>query len=468
MLIKHKDSLLMIDKIQLVFCSNTRGHLACEKEVQAQPPLGILTLASYIQHIFPDINLEVFDGKFFNEAELLEKLDANIIGFSTWFSNYENSISLAKKIKNKKPNTTIIFGGPHATAIPKRILINNEFIDYVICGEGEISFIKLIKGLEPQNIPGLFYRMENKIEGNNLWETINLDFLPLINLELLQPAYKWLGNRNSPAMSAFPLSGIRGCMRGRNRCEYCSIPIIGYRCVSPKKYWEQINKINAEYGVNFFFETGDTIPRTYIRDLCSVSDHADVAFRIYSYPSILNNEDVPFLESMGVRTIYMGVESVLHWQGKTKRKYPFNYSIDSLIEEIKMYEKSGIDVIPGFILGLPGENEDSLNRNLKLIKRVYKLDNVKEITVSVILPLPGADYFDWCCKDNYVLTQYKELTGDNLQSSDNINYYFLSQLFVEKFTKIKYKKLHYLVQELKNDIGNTIANWGSDNPILKD
>lgn len=456
----------MVDKIQFVFCNNIRGHLACENKVQVQPPLGILTLASYIQQVFPEIEIEVFDGKYLSEDEILNSLDADIVGFSTWFSNYDNSISLAEKLREKAPNTTIIFGGPHATAIPKRILINNNFIDYVICGEGEIPFIKIIKGFKPQEIPGLFYREKKEIAGNNLWETIDLDFLPLINLELLQPKYVWLGDRNSPAMSAFPLSGIRGCMRGRNRCEYCSIPIKGYRCVSPQKYWEQVNKLNADYGVNFFFETGDTFPRTYIRELGSVPDHADVVFRIYSYPSTLKNEDVPFLQNMGVRTMYMGVESVLHWEGNTKRRYPSDYSINSLIEEFKMYGQADIDIIPGFLLGLPGENDDSIERNLKLIRRASKLNNVREITVSVILPLPGADYFNWCCMDDYILAKYQEITGDNLQTNDKINYYLLSQLFVEKFTDIGYEKLHYIVQNLKGELGSGMANWGAEKPLL--
>lgn len=464
----HKGKvIIMIRKIQFVFCKHTHGHLACEDEIQAQPPLGIITLASYLDQTFQDIQVEAYDGKYFGEVELLQKLDGDVVGFSTWFSNYEFSISLAERIKCQRPNTTIIFGGPHATAIPNRILENNSFVDYVICGEGEVTLAKLLSGVPAKEISGLFFKDEDEIKGSNLSETIDLDLLPPIDLSLLHPQYQWLSTRESPAMSAFPLSGVRGCLRGHNRCEYCSIPIKGYRCISPAKYWEQVNHLNQEYGIDFFFETGDTFPLRYLRDLGAITEHADVKFRIYSYPSTLKSEDMPYLKAMGVRTIFMGVESVLHWSGKFKRRYPPSYSIESLIAEIEMCGQSGIDVIPGFLLGLPGEDENSLSQNLSLIQKISRLVNVNEITVSTVLPLPGSDYFNLCCEDSFILNEYKKYKGIELTYTDKIDYYFLSQLFVKHFTKVKYEQLYTAIKKLKEQLGKGMANWGTKKPILQ-
>jgi anaerobic magnesium-protoporphyrin IX monomethyl ester cyclase len=456
----------MFSKIQFIFTNHTYGHLACREKVQDQPPLGIITLASYIKDIFPEIDVEAYDGRYFSENELVERLDGDLIGFSTWFSNYENAISLAKTIKNIRPSTTIIFGGPHATAIPERILSNNVFVDYVICGEGESAFLKLLKGIPLKSIPGLFFRHDNKIFGNDSWEAIYLDSLPIIDLTLLRPTYSWKSDRESPAMSAFPLSGIRGCMRGHSRCEYCSIPIRDYRCISPNRYWEHVNSLHEQYGIDFFFETGDTFPLKYLKELGSIAEHPDVSFRIYSYPSTLKKDDMSYLKAMGVRTIFMGVESVLHWNGKFKRKYPLSYSIQSLIEEIQMCGEVGIDVIPGFLLGLPGESLTSLNENIELIRKLYSLDNVKEITVSAVMPLPGADYFDWCMNSEDVINEYKKHNSDDLITTDRIDYYLLSQIFSKVFTDIEYENIYLCISELKKEIGSSMANWGIKKPML--
>jgi radical SAM superfamily enzyme YgiQ (UPF0313 family) len=312
----------------------------------------------------------------------------------------------------------------------------------------------------------LYFRGENTIFGNDSWEAVYLDSLPVIDLKLLRPNYSWKSDKSSPAMSAFPLSGIRGCMRGHNRCEYCSIPIRDYRCISPKKYWENVTSLHEEYGIDFFFETGDTFPLKYLKELGSIQQHPDVSFRIYSYPSTLKYDDMSYLKSMGVRTIFMGVESVLHWNGNFKRKYPPSYSIKSLIQEIQMCGEYDIDVIPGFLLGLPGEDVTSLNENISLIRELYNLDNVREITVSVVMPLPGSDYFDWCVKHKNIIDEYEIYKVESLISSDRIDYYLLSQLFSKYFTVVGYENLYSGINMLKQEFGSSMANWGVRKPLI--
>src|SRR3989338_4104739 len=272
----------MVNKIQFVFCAHTSGHLARENEVQPQPPLGLLTLASYVRHVLHDVEVEVFDGKFFSEEDLLQVLDADLVGFSVWFSNYARSISLASKVKASRPNTVIVMGGPHATAIAGRILKFNDCIDFVVRGEGEIPFSELLKGQPPEKIPGLVFRSGKGVCGMDvsphLWEKTDLSSPPMVDLDLLRPAYQWQSNRGGPAMSAFPLSGVRGCFRS-DRCEYCSIPTMGYRAMAPEKYWTQITKLNEQHEIDYFFETGDTFPRRYLTEVTKVKQHPEGGFR---------------------------------------------------------------------------------------------------------------------------------------------------------------------------------------------
>ena len=83
-------------KVQLVFCRHTAGRLANESDVQPQPPLGLLVLASFLKQKLPHIDVEVLDGKILATEHLLSVLDAPVIGFSVWFSNYEESCLLAR------------------------------------------------------------------------------------------------------------------------------------------------------------------------------------------------------------------------------------------------------------------------------------------------------------------------------------------------------------------------------------
>lgn len=450
----------MKNKIQLIFCRHSSGRLAFEEQVQHQPPLGLLVLASYIKHKFPNIQIEVIDEIFYEESELLKSLDGDIIGFSVWFSNYENSLRIAKQIKKIRPYSNIVFGGPHVTALGKNILFNNPFIDYVAIGEGEISLYKFLRGDNLDLIQGLYQQnLKNRNIEFELGESINLNELPIIDLTLLRHQYIYQTSLKSPSMSAFPLAGIRGCNRYKIRCEYCSIPFNGYRFVSANNYWDQISFLQKNYGINFFFETGDIFSKYFLKDLLKTKSVANIGFRIYGYPNIFNKEDIKDLKSIGVQTVYMGIESVLHWHGTSKRKYKSSYEIDDLIEEIILYQKAGIDIIPGFLLGLPGESENTLNQNIRLINEFKNIENVKEISVNIVLPLPGTEYFQWCINNQSINKEYHSLTQKLLNNNDLINYHFLSKLFVDNYCTVKYEDLVNIIDSLKKQIGSGMTNW---------
>ena len=406
-------SIAKFNKVQLVFPKHDFGHLARENEVDPQPPLGLIVLASYLKEKLPNIEVEVFDGKRLGKDELIRELEADVIGLSVWFSNYDNAIAIAKKIKEKNPNTWVVMGGPHATAIADRIINQNPFVDAVVCGEGEIAFTYFLQGKALDEIPGFVYRSDGSLSGviddPKALTQINLDSLPLFDLESLRPRFLWKNVLDAPAMSAFPLSGIRGCCR-KVRCEYCTGHFHGFRSMKPENYWAQVELLNDKYNIDYFFETGDTLPPNLIKKFSRVEARPKVGFRIYSYLGYLDQEDMRSLKEFGVVAIFMGVESVLIWNNQLVRKYPKGYDLNSLFYEIEMLRQTGIDVITSFILGLPGETNESLRENLNLIRKLHQMPNIHEITVSVVLPIPGSSYFKTCLNNSYILKEYYNRT----------------------------------------------------------
>ena len=74
-------------EIQLVFARHDSGKL--ENLPQLLPPsVGLLTLAAYAKKHVPHVEVQVFSDNRVPEAEILDKLDAETIGFGIWFSNY--------------------------------------------------------------------------------------------------------------------------------------------------------------------------------------------------------------------------------------------------------------------------------------------------------------------------------------------------------------------------------------------
>lgn len=108
---------------------------------------------------------------------LSEKPD--MIGFSVYLWNVEIILKLTETLKAKS-NSIIIYGGPEVSYEPE-YFIQNSLADFIISGEGELSFNLLVKAvnqnLSLSSITGLTYRLNNEIKRNKSIEILNLNTL---------------------------------------------------------------------------------------------------------------------------------------------------------------------------------------------------------------------------------------------------------------------------------------------------
>lgn len=112
-------------------------------------------------------------------------MDADIVGFSVYVWNFENSLAIAKELKRRKPETVVVFGGPHvpdghkqfqrirngasANMKRQRMHLTEEFhrtypfIDIGCHGEGEEVFKTILEGIaidgcrDRTHIPSISY-----------------------------------------------------------------------------------------------------------------------------------------------------------------------------------------------------------------------------------------------------------------------------------------------------------------------
>ena len=139
----------------------------------------------------------------------------DIVAFSVISDNYSWACSLAQRIKSKL-DTKVIFGGVHATSVPERIL-NQEFVDFVIRGEAEESFLELVRALEEgkdhAQIMNLAFRKQGMPVINPLRPPISdLDSLPFPDKDLFFREYRSL------IRSSYMITASRGCAFS---CTYC-------------------------------------------------------------------------------------------------------------------------------------------------------------------------------------------------------------------------------------------------------
>ena len=79
------------------------------------------------------------------KQEILKKLEEPyLIGFSCYIWNYEYNLKMAEEIKKVFPKVKILFGGHSVPTNSTALLEKYKFIDYLIFGEGELAFTKIL------------------------------------------------------------------------------------------------------------------------------------------------------------------------------------------------------------------------------------------------------------------------------------------------------------------------------------
>ncbi|MBP3324393.1 MAG: DUF4080 domain-containing protein [Clostridia bacterium] len=102
--------------------------------------------------------------------EILSKIlsfNADLIGFSVYIWNLRRVKELTLKIKEIKPETKIILGGPEVSYNAGTILKGNKNVDYILSGEGEWTLPILLDAINqnseiPEN-KGICYKNQGEI-----------------------------------------------------------------------------------------------------------------------------------------------------------------------------------------------------------------------------------------------------------------------------------------------------------------
>ena len=125
--------------------------------------LGICSIAAFLRSKEMDVKLlGQTEHRLLNSIEDILEFNPDIIGFPIYNLSRDAVYNVIKKVKQKLSSVKVVVGGYYPTYFSKKILEENQLIEYVIRGEGELSFYKLIQAIETQKefdrVPGLSYR----------------------------------------------------------------------------------------------------------------------------------------------------------------------------------------------------------------------------------------------------------------------------------------------------------------------
>lgn len=131
--------------------------------------LGLWYLYQYARRDFPQLLLREYNINQNPEwicAQIYAE-HADVVAFSCNIWNIRLTLDLAQRVKQLAPQTAIVFGGPEATNDAVKLIQEQWFVDYIVCGEGEVTFKELLTALADSTadfgrIPGLAWRSDGQ------------------------------------------------------------------------------------------------------------------------------------------------------------------------------------------------------------------------------------------------------------------------------------------------------------------
>jgi radical SAM superfamily enzyme YgiQ (UPF0313 family) len=149
--------------------------------------------------------------------------DYDIVCFSCYIWNIERILYLVETFKKASPKTMVLLGGPEVTWRAIDIMKKNRGVDFILQGEGEEAFPRLLDSLtgpdEPSRfdgINGLLYRREGKVYVNPASLPVDFTKVPFPFRSLVGEADKIMyyeSCRGCPFSCAYCVSSIEKGVR---------------------------------------------------------------------------------------------------------------------------------------------------------------------------------------------------------------------------------------------------------------
>ena len=324
--------------------------------------LAIRYLKAYAQPEF-DVNLVEYTIKdpVINIVSDLIQKQPDVIGFSCYIWNIEESIKVIKMIKKINPDIKIVAGGPEVTYDVQDWMQEVPEFDFIVIGEGEQTFKQLLSaiasGSDFTEVPGIAYRKDESILMNPQQNKLDLKELP--------SPYRFEEDLPHLSKRVTYLETSRGCPFS---CQFCLSSIeVGVRYFDREKVKEDIRYLMANGAKTIkFVDRTFNISRSYAMEMFRflIDEHLPgTVFQFEITADIMRPEVIQFLNDeapAGLFRFEIGVQSTNDYTNElVMRKQNF----DKLKRTVTMVKEGGkIDQHLDLIAGLPEEDYQSFKK----------------------------------------------------------------------------------------------------------
>ena len=360
-------------------------------------PLELLQLARAVGANGTEV--EILDGTHLTLDQIIERLNPNAKFVGITFTSLSIKSLAIIAAAAKRMGLFIVLGGQAATGDCEELIKERE-VDLVVLRDGEqsVEALSRLEDFSPNSlsrIPNLLYRNAHGFETTHTFvpDLVSANNLPR-NLGGIDPECYFRSydkkthtlkniNANHPAH----LYSKKGCPR---TCSFCARVDKTVRFRKASEVLNEIEYLVRQYDIDYIVDVSDTwihkkwlesykteyvrrafpkIPMTIFADVRDIS------------PSVCKD-----LQTVGVDNVLLGIESGSERILRLNKKV---YTRSRIVEAVQNLSLAGIMVSASFVIGLIGEDDDSLCATEDLCEELYQIGNVR-CYCNITMPLPGS------------------------------------------------------------------------------
>lgn len=358
---------------------------------------GLAYISSYAKingHSIDLIDLRKLSGWDVFKVEV-EKRSPGVFGISSMSCDYGMALRCIEIIKHIDKSSIVIIGGVHATVALEEVAANPN-IDYIITGEGEISFSKLLSDIESEKTP------DRIIKG----ASSNIEELPFPDRELFDFES---GELKTPWLPHMP-SPFSALIIGRGCPFYCSFCQPAERMIfdgkvkirSIENVMEELSYLEKRYNIKSFLIHDDLfiIHPKYVDEFCKEYKRKgfNQTFACQARADIIekNEEIIKKLADVGLSCLMIGFESgsqrILDFLKK-------GTTIEQNRNAVKICRKYGIKIFANFMFGIPTETTEEVIEIANFVREMKP----KYFSPAYFTPYPKTELYEYCKANNLVL-----------------------------------------------------------------
>jgi radical SAM superfamily enzyme YgiQ (UPF0313 family) len=375
-------------------------------------PNSILNIAASVEGKYEWV---IIDGNCEHDplAKILSYLDTGefrYLGFSVMPGpQLRQAIPISKIIKQKHPDTTMIWGG-YFPSNHSKVVLDSGYVDFIINGPGDRAFPNLLDALEQSKpyefVKNLIYKADGKITKTIKEDLLDQDSLPPLPYDKLNefyPVTKFLGKTYLGEKTMAYHSSI-GCPF---TCSFCAVvPIYEarWKAKSARVVYKDVKYIKDKWGADAieFHDNNFFVSEKRAVEFANLIKPEKMTWwgmaRIDTMDKFKDSSLAAIRES-GCKMIFFGAESgnnaVLEQMDKGGTQT--GEQIIRFAERMKRF-----DIVPeySFVLGTPAPTpqqvEAQIDFEIDFIKQVKAVNPMTEIVIYTYSPVPteGSTMFE--------------------------------------------------------------------------